>query len=50
MTLEGSVFYSDSHNDIPLLAAVETAVAVDPDERLADHARQQGWDIISLRD
>ena len=50
MTLAGSVFYSDSHNDIPLLDVVETAVAVDPDHRLAEHARQRGWDIISLRD
>lgn len=50
MTLDGSVFYSDSHNDIPLLEAVEKAVAVDPDERLADHARSRGWEIISLRD
>ena len=49
-TLEGSYFYSDSHNDIPLLEVVSTAIAVDPDENLTTHAKQQGWEIISLRD
>ena len=48
--LLGSHFYSDSHNDIPLLELVERPVAVDPDERLARHARKRGWPIISLRD
>jgi HAD superfamily hydrolase (TIGR01490 family) len=48
--LSGSHFYSDSHNDIPLLELVDRPVAVDPDERLAHHARQRGWPIISLRD
>lgn len=48
--LRGSHFYSDSHNDIPLLELVERPVAVDPDERLARHARAKGWPIISLRD
>lgn len=48
--LSGSHFYSDSHNDIPLLELVDRPVAVDPDERLARHARARGWPIISLRD
>jgi HAD superfamily hydrolase (TIGR01490 family) len=47
--LAGSHFYSDSHNDIPLLEQVEWPVAVDPDETLARHARAKGWPIISLR-
>lgn len=47
--LEGSWFYSDSHNDLPLLEQVEFPVAVDPDDKLAEHARQQGWPVISLR-
>ncbi len=47
--LSGSHFYSDSHNDIPLLEQVEWPVAVDPDETLARHARAKGWPIISLR-
>lgn len=49
-TLAGSYFYSDSHNDIPLLEAVDHAIAVDPDPRLAEHAKARGWDVISLRD
>lgn len=49
MNLKESWFYSDSHNDIPLLSLVSHPVAVDPDHSLKQHAEQQGWDIISLR-
>lgn len=42
-------FYSDSHNDLPLLRQVNHPVAVDPDEILRDEAGKQGWPIISLR-
>jgi HAD superfamily hydrolase (TIGR01490 family) len=42
-------FYSDSLNDLPLLAKVKRPVAVDPDETLRKHAQNQGWTIISLR-
>lgn len=48
-TLQGSVFYSDSINDLPLLQKVDTPVAVDPDDKLRQHATANGWDIISLR-
>ena len=48
-SLEGSHFYSDSHNDLPLLNAVSRAVAVDPDDRLRNYATRAGWEIISLR-
>lgn len=48
--LKGSIFYSDSHNDIPLLETVEKAVAVDPDDALRDYATKNQWPIISLRD
>jgi len=44
-----SCFYSDSLNDLPLLAMVKTPVAVNPDETLRAHAKQQGWRIMSLR-
>ena len=44
-----STLYSDSINDLPLLGAVRRAVAVDPDARLAEEARQRGWPVISLR-
>jgi len=49
-TLEASWFYSDSHNDLPLLDKVTHPVAVNPDEILQRHAEQQGWRIISLRE
>jgi len=49
-TLPGSSFYSDSHNDLPLLELVDKPVAVDPDELLLEHARKSGWPVISLRD
>jgi HAD superfamily hydrolase (TIGR01490 family) len=42
-------FYSDSLNDLPLLARVDHPVAVDPDDTLRAHALAQGWEIISLR-
>lgn len=48
-TLEGSWFYSDSHNDLPLLSLVDNPVAVDPDEKLTAAAKQADWSIISLR-
>jgi len=44
--LQGSVFYSDSVNDLPLLKAVDTPVAVTPDDKLRAHAENQGWRII----
>lgn len=47
--LDGSWFYSDSHNDIPLLERVPHPVAVDADEKLTNYARQRSWPIISLR-
>jgi len=49
-TLKGSYFYSDSHNDLPLLNKVDTPIAVDPDEKLRAFAIQSKWDVISLRD
>ena len=49
LSLNNSIFYSDSFNDIPLLEAATEAVAVDPDETLRAHATNKGWRIISLR-
>ncbi len=48
-TLQGSYFYSDSHNDLPLLRLVDYPVAVDADEKLRAVAVAQGWKMISLR-
>lgn len=46
--LEQSWFYSDSHNDLPLLEQVSTAVAVNPDPKLHSIAKQKNWPIIDL--
>jgi phosphoserine phosphatase len=48
-SFEQSWFYSDSLNDLPLLAKVTHPVAVDPDETLKEVAMEKGWSIISLR-
>jgi len=48
-SFDQTAFYSDSHNDLPLMQRVDRPVAVDPDERLREHARVQGWGVISLR-
>ena len=49
VSMEGSWFYSDSHNDIPLLKRVANPVAVDSDEQLTNYAKEQNWPVISLR-
>jgi phosphoserine phosphatase len=43
-----SWFYSDSHNDLPLLERVTHPVAVDPDDVLRGEALARGWQILSL--
>ena len=48
-SLDDSWFYSDSHNDLPLLNLVDHPVAVNADETLADYARTRGWTMIELR-
>lgn len=48
-SFEQSWFYSDSHNDLPLMQKVDKPVAVDPDDTLRAHAVQHGWPVISLR-
>jgi HAD superfamily hydrolase (TIGR01490 family) len=47
-SFEQSWFYSDSLNDLPLLARVTHPVAVDPDDTLRAHAQAHGWPVISL--
>lgn len=42
-----SYFYSDSHNDLALMAVVTHPVAVNPDDSLRAHAEARGWPIIS---
>jgi HAD superfamily phosphoserine phosphatase-like hydrolase len=43
-----STFYSDSHNDLPLLEQVTHPVAVDPDASLRAQAVARGWPVMSL--
>lgn len=49
LDLQGSWFYSDSRNDLPLLLRVSNPVAVDPDAVLRAEAEARGWPVISLR-
>lgn len=46
---DNSYFYSDSHNDLPLMKLVTNPVAVDADPQLTAHAESNGWERISLR-
>ena len=44
-----TTFYSDSLNDLPLLAKVKNPIAVNPDDTLRQHAAQHGWQVMNLR-
>ena len=46
---EETWFYSDSHNDLPLLERVQHPVAVNPDEALARLAAERRWPVMQLR-
>ena len=48
-SLKDSTFYSDSHNDLPLLELVDNPVAVNADKILAKIAQTKGWDILNWR-
>lgn len=47
--LSEAYFYSDSHNDLPLLSAVKHPFAVNPDDTLKNAAMEKSWPILSLR-
>jgi len=47
-TFERSHFYSDSHNDIPLLSVVSHPVATNPNAALSTHATSLGWPLLHL--
>jgi HAD superfamily hydrolase (TIGR01490 family) len=49
-SFEQSWFYSDSHNDLPLLEQVSHPVVVDPDDKLLTHAVAAGWPVMSLNE
>jgi len=48
-SLMNSTFYSDSHNDLPLLEIVDLPIAVDPDDTLRDVAEERNWEVMSFR-
>jgi HAD superfamily hydrolase (TIGR01490 family) len=41
--------YSDSFNDLPMLSLVGDPCAINPDARLREHAREQGWRVRDYR-
>nr|WP_315395254.1 HAD family hydrolase [uncultured Duganella sp.] len=41
-------FYSDSHNDLPLMSIVSHPIATNPNAKLKTHATAQGWPLIEL--
>jgi HAD superfamily hydrolase (TIGR01490 family) len=43
-----ATFYSDSINDLALLCAVASPVAVDPDRRLEAEAARRSWPVLRL--
>lgn len=45
---ERSYFYSDSHNDLPLMSLVTNPVATNPNHHLTAHAQAHGWPILKL--
>ena len=49
LNLRRCTAYSDSHNDVPMLSLVGTAVAINPDADLRNVARERGWEIRDFR-
>ena len=47
--LIGSYFYSDSHNDLPLLELVDNPVAINGDPILIAAANENGWTNLDWR-
>jgi HAD superfamily hydrolase (TIGR01490 family) len=47
-SFERSYFYSDSHNDLPLLSVVSHPVATNPSATLSSHATANGWPLLHL--
>ncbi|MFJ4653018.1 HAD family hydrolase [Nocardia sp. NPDC088792] len=49
LNLKRCTAYSDSHNDVPMLSLVGTAVAINPDADLREVAKNRGWEIRDFR-
>ncbi len=45
--LEGATFYSDSHNDLPMLELVDNPKVVNGDEKLLQIAKDKGWQSLN---
>jgi len=45
-SMRGAYFYSDSHNDLPMLELVEHPVAVHADQKLQSIAKDRNWPIL----
>jgi HAD superfamily hydrolase (TIGR01490 family) len=50
LDLAASTAYSDSHTDLPFLAAVGNPVAVNPDRELRRVAVERGWPVLEFGD
>lgn len=48
LTLDDSYFYTDSHNDLPLMEIVSHPIAVNPDDKLLAIAQDRNWEIIDI--
>ncbi|GAA1479631.1 hypothetical protein GCM10009624_00710 [Gordonia sinesedis] len=49
LDLKRCTAYSDSHNDVPMLSLVGTAVAINPDADLKEVAKVRGWEMYDFR-
>jgi phosphoserine phosphatase len=49
LTTEESVAVGDTHNDIGMLELAEQPIAFNPEKRLFDYAKEQGWKIVIER-
>lgn len=47
--LDETYFYSDSHNDLPLLEKVRYPIVVGPDPILEKIAKERDWPILAIR-
>lgn len=45
--LQDACFYSDSHNDLPLLTQVGNPCVINPDAVLRQYARRAGWPVYA---
>ena len=49
LTLEGSVAVGDTEGDIPMLSLVDNPICFNPNFKLAEKARAEGWKIVIER-